>query len=434
MLVFAVAFSVAAVATHASDKALIDALVKKGVLSSKEGEEVAAEMNKENANAPASKLKLADQVQQLKIYGETRLRYQYDQQAIRNTANDEQLQYRMRVKIKLFADYTLNDNLSCGLGVMSGTGNTSNSATFDNAFTPTAVGWSRAWLKWSKAFDQDWLEFTLGKQALGQKLSAYSFSPDTNPEGILMKLGKFDIDKEFSVCTTHGLYFYDDTREDNFLAATNANEGDDTLMLVNQISFTYVPNKDWKWEVTPGFVCYSSSDAAVAPTGKIGAGVRPQDLDVLMISGAMWHPIDGRIKGNLYSEYGVNLTGEGRGNALAPNSDDGENQFFMVGYAIGNDMTKKGDWQVACDYTYYETFSWDVNIIDSNWNNDLLNAHGYNMRAGYNFTDYVSLWANWRQAWMIDGGAPAITGLTQIAAAQFQSRSDLFYMDLIWKF
>ena len=58
--------------------ALVDALVKKGILTSEEAEEIRADMSREHAKTPAGKIKLSNSITELKLYGDVRLRYQYD--------------------------------------------------------------------------------------------------------------------------------------------------------------------------------------------------------------------------------------------------------------------------------------------------------------------------------------------------------------------
>jgi len=58
--------------------ALLDALVRKKVLSSQEAEDVRADLISENAASNAGKLQLSNSITSLKLYGDIRLRYQTD--------------------------------------------------------------------------------------------------------------------------------------------------------------------------------------------------------------------------------------------------------------------------------------------------------------------------------------------------------------------
>ncbi|MEI6562150.1 MAG: putative porin [Verrucomicrobiota bacterium] len=74
----ALTFGSATVASAQDSGALLDALVRKKVLTSQEAEDVRADLIKENAASNAGKLQLSNSVTSLKIYGDVRLRYQYD--------------------------------------------------------------------------------------------------------------------------------------------------------------------------------------------------------------------------------------------------------------------------------------------------------------------------------------------------------------------
>ena len=116
----ALASSLAAFATgstYATDQALLDALVRKGVLTEKEATAIEQEVSKE-AIAPApgseSKIKLGDWVKELKLYGDLRLRYQYDDSQPQIPKAPLQTNYvnvsqrsRWRFRLRLNADFKL---------------------------------------------------------------------------------------------------------------------------------------------------------------------------------------------------------------------------------------------------------------------------------------------------------------------------------------
>jgi len=69
----------AALPAQAQDAgALVDVLIKKGVLTDQEGEEVRADMTRDFATTSAGKINLSSSITELKLYGDFRLRYQYD--------------------------------------------------------------------------------------------------------------------------------------------------------------------------------------------------------------------------------------------------------------------------------------------------------------------------------------------------------------------
>ena len=82
VLALAVSLASTNMTAHAQskgDQALLDALVRKGVLSEKEAEDITAETAKEAVSTSAAKIQVGDWVQELKIGGDLRLRFQADQ-------------------------------------------------------------------------------------------------------------------------------------------------------------------------------------------------------------------------------------------------------------------------------------------------------------------------------------------------------------------
>src|SRR5471030_2780569 len=69
-----------------TDGALLDALVKKGVLSDQEAEDIRANEAKDYATTSAGKLTLSDHVTNLKLYGDARMRYDYIDENPQNRA------------------------------------------------------------------------------------------------------------------------------------------------------------------------------------------------------------------------------------------------------------------------------------------------------------------------------------------------------------
>jgi hypothetical protein len=105
---------------HAQPKghqALLDALVRKGVLTEKEAEEVSAQTAKEVGASSAGKIQIGDWVKELKLSGDLRLRYQWDQREPMILTNpklgpqDVNIpRERWRFRLRLNADFKLGGN------------------------------------------------------------------------------------------------------------------------------------------------------------------------------------------------------------------------------------------------------------------------------------------------------------------------------------
>src|SRR6476646_8877545 len=74
-----VSFAVPPISMFAQDAgALLDLLVRKKLINDQEAEEVRAELTKETATTSGGKWKLSTPITELEIYGDIRLRYQYN--------------------------------------------------------------------------------------------------------------------------------------------------------------------------------------------------------------------------------------------------------------------------------------------------------------------------------------------------------------------
>ena len=158
LLALAVSLASTNLTAHAQskgDQALLDALVRKGVLSEKEAEEVSAEAAKDVVNTSAAKIQIGDWVQELKLGGDLRIRYQVDQRTPMILTNpllgpqDRNIQRdRWRFRLRLNADFKLAGNFFGGVQLSTSDNRTADSknatytvATISTAFTSAERSW-----------------------------------------------------------------------------------------------------------------------------------------------------------------------------------------------------------------------------------------------------------------------------------------------------
>ncbi len=117
---------------------LLDALVKKGVLSDKEAEDIRVNLVKEYNTTSAGKLTISSFVKNLQLFGDVRLRYQYqDVQTPRSassTNNNNQIvdtvNDRYRYRLRLGATYTYDSHWSSTVRLETGSTNDSANSDF----------------------------------------------------------------------------------------------------------------------------------------------------------------------------------------------------------------------------------------------------------------------------------------------------------------
>jgi hypothetical protein len=160
---------------HAQPKghqALLDALVRKGVLTEKEAEEVSVETAKEVEASSAGKIQIGDWVKALKLSGDLRLRYQWDQREPMILTNpklgpqDVNIpRERWRFRLRLNADFKLAGNFFGGVQ-LSTTDNRaadSRNATYTGGYDLYSIYISRVFMGCNPL---PGLTFIAGKQPL----------------------------------------------------------------------------------------------------------------------------------------------------------------------------------------------------------------------------------------------------------------------------
>ena len=98
-----------------TDSALLDALVKKGVLTDKEAQDIQASDAKQYATTSAGKFALADYIKKLTFYGDGRLRFENIEQ--HSGYSTPYVNDRERYRLRFGLDYNYSDNLISGIAM-----------------------------------------------------------------------------------------------------------------------------------------------------------------------------------------------------------------------------------------------------------------------------------------------------------------------------
>ncbi len=190
----------------ADDSALIDALVRKGILSQKDAQSIETEVNNEAAQAATqsnpmnSVIKIGDWVKELDLYGDLRFRNYYQQTQSQlppppNSKNfDNTVQRdRWRFRLRLNADVKLDNNFFVGVQLSTSdnrdavTGN----ATYTGGYDNYNIYLSRAFIGWAPV---DGMTFVVGRQENPFFATEMFWGPDEAPNGLVER---FDFDKLF---------------------------------------------------------------------------------------------------------------------------------------------------------------------------------------------------------------------------------------------
>ena len=217
----------------------------------------------------SNKIKLSAGVTQLKLFGDLRFRYQFDQYqrqldnpltttgaALAGQAPNIDQRDRWRFRLRIGADVQLGDQLFAGVTLATGPQSDSNNQTFTEGYDNYNIYIDKAFAGWTP---NDWFTVILGKQANPFYTTPLVWDPNITPAGAveIFDLSKafFPADSKLSLqfIALQGAFF-----DNNEFAIGNDNKTD-AWQFVEQLKGTYNFNKDVSVTVAPGFMTYTAA-------------------------------------------------------------------------------------------------------------------------------------------------------------------------------
>jgi hypothetical protein len=219
----------------------------------------------------ASKLSLSSGVTEMKLSGDLRFRYQYDQfhPVIEQPSLITTDRNRYRFRLRINADVQLGDQFFAGITLASGQPSDTNSVTYTEGYDNYSVYIDKAFAGWTP---NDWLTVVVGKQANPLYTTDLVWDPDITPTAITET---FDISNAFlpehsplslELVALQGI----------FENGSNFNTGSDTAwQFAEQLKGTYHFNKDTSLTFAPGFMTYTAASLSGLQNGQPFS--KPQD-------------------------------------------------------------------------------------------------------------------------------------------------------------
>jgi hypothetical protein len=483
------ASNTAALATDSVDS-LLDALVKKGVLTQKEATDIKEENTTNISVMPASKWKISDAIKSIGLFGDVRFRYEYrsadNPQADNLTTGSTYYKERFRYALRAGIRGDLYDNWSYGIRIETSANPRSPWVTFaDDTGKANSGGVSggtpsdktsdflnvgQVYLNWHPA---TWYEMTVGRMPNPLYVTPMVWDPDINPEGAFEKfklsLGPVDAFMDF------GQFDYQ-----NVSPATQF-PSSDPFILAWQVGATVNICTNEAFKIAPVVYNYtgrgSSAGLNIPFVGQGNAvGGNPNsaalnqdglnDLLVLEVPAEFTFPISkcpvfGPLEGRLFGDFAYNFNGADRARAAyaagggeagsfpglaSPATSD--TKAYQIGFGIGNrgpvygptqglvygSTSKKGTWEMRAYWQHIEQYSLDVNLIDSDFFEGRANLQGFYTAVAYSFTDGIIGTLRYGHATRINtdlGTGGANLDLPQINPI---NNYNLFQADLTWRF
>lgn len=407
---------------------LLDKLVDKGVLTTKEANELRQETDKDFDKAYAAKTGMPDWVTAVKFNGSFRGRYE-------TFFNDNpNFTDRSRFRYRLLAGFTMTMKESIDVGFRLGSGDLDSANTISTGIDPISQNQSfqnnaskkgifldLAYATWSFWREKEWTgALTIGKMQNPFVFSDMVFDSDYTPEGasqqfshafnddhvINLNVGEFILD-ELRTSSSDPWMFGVQLRHDaKWTSKLSGSGGVGFLSIqnVNQLTSSSVPDINvGNARATTTVVSGSTTNVVLlAPL---------YDFTPIVLDYALTYRLD---SAPLYSgEFPVKIFGEYMINPGAPSaSDTGWNAGIQFGKS-----GKKKTWEITYKYKFLEGDAWWEEVVDSDsgafYNNGVTapppsslrapgqgygsgtNIRGHIVKAGYSPYDFVTLSVAW---------------------------------------
>ncbi len=480
-------------AARAQDNgAMLDLLVRKGLINDQEAEEVRADLTRESASTSAGKLKLSTPLTELELYGDARVRYEVrnGETARPDTINppgDTFQRNRARYRLRLGLRGTLVDDWFFGIRLETSTNPRSTNVTFgdDSSSGPFAknsdgINVGQAFLGYNGIRD---LTLVAGKMPNPLLTSSMVWDGDINPEGLSEQFKHtftFNVggggsssaaaqsySKDGKTVTTaasvseppqkitidlfanFGQFVYDDTNPENPIGASPQGlPDDDSYLLAWQVGAKVNFPHNYSLLVAPTLYNYTGTgdtfnrhfvgDPAfevVDPvTGEVSVVVPNQtgvnSLLVLEI------PVEfawkfGELPMKAFGDFAYNFDGEERARAAGHPEATDQAYAYQVGLGIGK-VKEKGSWELKGFWQHAEQYALDPNLVDSDVFDSRVNIEGFFFSFGYALSDAVFANLSYAHGWQIDHnlgtGGVGDVGINPV------DDFDLFQADLSFKF
>lgn len=404
------AFATLGQSTYASSDALIDALEKKGLLTTREAAELKEQTYKDTRDVfPGTKIVIGNWLDELKIYGDARIRYEsfFNQKVVRT---DEQIagsagsysdiedrnrfRYRLRLGMTATAgDWKAGLRLASGENQAAANGNgdpISTNTSFDTTASKKPVYIDQAYISWNPDFFNE-MTITGGKMENPFFYSPMLFDADLTPEGFAEQF-VFPVNPSLQVFFTAGQFVVEENARGTGQQASG--NGRDVFLFGEQAGIDWkITEKTIGLKSAVGLYSYdglnkvaltlpSAGNPMHAIGGTAAANVR-DTMNIIDFNNQLKLGFWEKLPITLYGDYMYNL-------ATVNDGSDGLNDGWYVGIKFG-EAKKKGQWEIGY---WYESLGANAALdawVDSDFGYGGTNNEGHIIKAGYAVTDFLTL-------------------------------------------
>jgi hypothetical protein len=334
---------------------LLQKLVEKGVLTAGEAQQIGTE-TKEQVKSEIAQGKyssLPQWVQNMKLKGDLRLRYQLDRSKDNSGARTDR--QRGRIRFRLGTEFKANEKLLVGMGLATGVNDYTSSnkdrarstnQSFDNSFSKHPIDLDYAYAKYTAT---SWLNLIGGKILLKDALwepGDLIWDTDITPEGGNINFSK-QLGSKLNLWAMTGVYIFDEVssgNDDPYMVHVQPGLNyalTDAVSLKAALSADYFAVKAAALDNSANSNIGSASNVA-RPTGNFFTLSPALELNIKEPFKALGVGFLNIPNLRLFGEYVKNTA-----DMLINDNRSG----FMLGLGFGAEKIEKwGDWQVGYNY------------------------------------------------------------------------------------
>jgi polyhydroxyalkanoate synthesis regulator phasin len=418
VLLGSLAIGAGSIACAQDSGALIDALVKKGILNDQEAEDIRADLGRDFATqASAGKLDIASSITKLKISGDARVRYQNDNEQGNpaGVAGDrDRNRYRYRIRFGVLAD--LGPKWSAGFRLETASSATSTNAdlgggtdNFDK--TGDGVYFGQAYLNYRDAdfLGADALDLRFGKlphKFFNPGVNGFWIDSDINFEGLAQELVYNDVGlKESTLSVRAGQFVLNNnaansgagptgTTSDTGSTGTGSKGVEPSMLLMAQVEYAAKVSATTFWKAAPTIVAFAAPSGH--DRGANNAAAQASDTAVYNDLATVLLPFEytmalGEKPISFYATYGYNIFGDDRANRMAAGVApvEADSNIYNLGVRYGENKFA-GDYQLTAEYRHIGNGSFSPLLLDSDFNGGLLNGEGFILSGVYSWTPAIT--------------------------------------------
>lgn len=356
---------------------LLEKLVAKGVLTSREAQDIRAETEKELQKeiAEGKFSNIPAWVENLQFSGDLRLRHQWEDKS------DDSLsgRHRMRARLRLGLQTKLAEEFNVYAGLISGSSDPrSGNQTLQDSFSTKPINLDYAYLAYAPFSELTLYGGKIKQSPLFWKTNDFLWSNDINPEGVALGL-------------THALDFAKLFMNTGFFILEESGSKSNEPYVAY-----FQPGMDWKISDAVGLkgaVAYYlintqgwNMDHSSDTNTKIGANHRYN-----------YNAVNPALQLNFKEPFGglvpyLALFGE-YAYAVNPSSD---NQAWSLGFKFGDSRVRqRGQWQLSYLYRWLERDAWLDCFPDGSAYGGGTNIQGHKVGLSYGLAKNVSLGLNY---------------------------------------